>query len=335
MPMIPPQVFHVLFGIVAASALTTTVAVRYVFSLSAFPSSVLFLSSLAVVAKCLGHVFANLTIFAGHGMTLFGVVLETPSCPRIAKGGGPCEHELEFDTKDVKFEYVASHHYYLYKSTSANPAHAPTIFFLHGNGVPACCFSAYPEYMHVLHPHANLVCVEYPGYGKRHKSSACYSSLDAVRNDIAGAWRHVFESQGLVGPQVLVGLSLGGGFVFSSVDRLVPPPRQIVLINTFADLGVFVKGETHVYFEAVRRILPPAIMDYRVEHMHKNWTGEVLCVFTKDDEMFNPSHAARFRSHFKKHGCTWQEFMVPSGGHNQGPLSRDGVHWLKMINTKM
>ena len=335
MAMIPIAVFHFLFAAIVISSLVLMWLFRYFFSATFLPSALFLVVVLAALLKVVSTVFANTMMFAGHGFPFFGLEALGPSSPH-GDFACACRHNTNNVVlehyRDAKFNYNPIYHYYLYKTKDADPTSTTTIFFLHGNGQPACCFSGFAELLHHYHKKANVVLLEYRGYGRRRLTAASFSDLPAMRSDISLAWSHLHSSEGLRGPRVLAGLSLGGGFAWSSLDQLSPAPRQLVLINTFADLGLFLRKETKLYYPAVRRLLPSALTCYDVGLCRGFWAGDVLCVSTKDDDFFGPEHRKAFREHFGERGATWEEFVCPDGGHNGGPAINQG--WLKMLKVE-
>jgi pimeloyl-ACP methyl ester carboxylesterase len=259
-------------------------------------------------------------MFAGHGYFLFGLIRISSECS--------VHPENTLIVRGMEFEYNKEFGYYM---CIMDPKGA-TVVFLHGNGRPACCW-LYKDILKLILSikGINIALVEYRGYGRLNRKRSSLSQLENIRTDIASQWSHI-STRVNTSRLLLAGVSLGGGFAWSTVDRLSPPPAQLVLINTFANLGIFAeKLVAHLLTPTITPLLPcivsSVILNYRIENFQSSWRGKVLCVQTQDDFMFPLSHLEIFRGHFlASRGYEFKEFICLSGGHNEGFTNYDG--WL-------
>lgn len=270
-------------------------------------------------------ILQNTLMFAGHGYFIFGLLQMSSPCSM--------HPENALLVKGFEFQYDEDHGYYYY----IRNYESATIVFMHGNGKPACCW-LYKDIMKLfLSIDVNIVVIEYRGYGRRCNKCAHFARLEDIRTDLVAQWTHVSS---LVDPSglILTGVSLGGGFAWSAIDRLSPPPVQLILINTFADLGLFVNHfVAYAISPFVAPLIPcfvsPSILKYRLENFQKDWNGKVLCVHTADDNLFPSYHLKIFREHFSSYGSTsandFEEFICLKGGHNEGYICYDG--WLSRL----
>ena len=157
------------------------------------------------------------------------------------------------------------------------------------------------------------MCAEYPGSGQRGDENASIYELDSVREEIASAWTAINTKYKCSG-MIAVGLSLGGGFSWSSIDRLSPAPKQLVLMNTFADLGAFLKEEARIYYPALKILAPSPITGYCISRKTQNkWKGDVVVVHAVGDEFFPPVHESIFKKHFKDElHCPYTQITLPA-----------------------
>ena len=336
---IPLAFFHGVFCVVGGISAGVGLLFSYIFVGSAFTRYSILIAAIATVNSCflICHIASNLIMFAGHGDLLSlgqkeKIFPNLRPCPRIEPDlciDHPIVIKSAVTYKSLEFSYNKENNYYLYLSPVVNGG--STIVFLHGNGVPACCFASFIELIHEFHPVANIAAIEYRGYGKRSRENASVYDLKGMRADVSKAWRDIATK---VNPDsmIIAGLSLGGGFAWSTIDILYPAPKQLVLINTFADLGAMLRNESEYYYPIISLFMPTAITKYRLGEFHSSWKGSVLCVYTQNDSMFPPMHKDAFKIHFKDtKGCDWQEFMCPNGDHNGGPVFHQ--QWLKLLKV--
>ena len=195
----------------------------------------------------------------------------------------------------------------------------PSIVFLHGNGADASQEGFAVLAYAFKKKGYNVATFEYDGYGcLRSRATPTYEKLPRYRQQIQEQWKS-FASK-VQGDIYISGVSLGGGFAWSSCDILSPAPKKLVLINTFADLSIFVNNfiEGSILFNL---FVPKELLDYKIDNHHKSWNnGTVIVVYTADDELFDDRHAAIFKDHFSKfEKITYKECKINQGGHNGGP----------------
>ncbi len=211
MAMLPFGLFHTLFAIVAVAALFLSLFSRWMLSLTSTPILFLiYLSSFYLVAYLISHIFSNLLLFAGHGdpisigqsKKLFPLRTKCENCDMNMKN-------VKRYGQSVHYEYDNRFHFYG-PCEKDSVKDSTTIVFLHGNGIPACCFWFIPQIVLQRHPNVNVCLLEYPGYGLRGEENASIYQLEEVRQGLVSAWAGIaakYPSKRLV----LAGLSLGGG----------------------------------------------------------------------------------------------------------------------------
>lgn len=251
--------------------------------------------------------------------------------------GGGCNNPNHKSDTIGSYTYDENGYYYYVKDPNF-----PTCVFLHGNAQPACCWVGFLEMYGFNHGY-NIILVEFPGYGRRYPSTTCdCATLDTARDDISKQWSH-FATNRVKGPMILMGLSLGGGFAWSTIDRLSPPPEQLVLLNTFSDLKIFIKHMVGSYFYPLAySCLSKNLLNYDVFKLKDHtWKGKVLSVYTINDDLFHDGlHNELFRRRFKDElGCEWEEFRRPSGGHKLDPhqfpeWTKKVVYWPLDVKSK-
>jgi len=288
----------------------------------------------------------------GHGLRILGLfpigVFECPNTNHHESAIGKND-EIYAESSRRTFTYDKRGYYHSFIDKNK-----PCIVFLHGNGNPACCWL---NGFLSLFPSHNIVAFEYFGYGRRGNEKTSHRLLAEQRFDIADMWKHMHNKYGKAyfannNDVHLMGVSLGGGFAWSSVDILSPPPSKLVLINTFADLSLLVKDKLSIVNAAFlfpllqTFLLPRTITGYSLESGQKGtllpaaaksaatgtkWRGKVIVVYTVDDFLFPPSHAALFKTHFQDVvKCSrYVEYRCEDGGHNDGPVYHRG--WLKYL----
>lgn len=264
------------------------------------------------------YIGQELILFDGHG---------------VIKGKCSRGHE---DADDVAFETWNSASKATYDKENGYyhdvlSPQLPTFVILHGNGEAACCWV--DGYVNIFHKnfHCNIAIFEYRGYGRRHAEAVGCSLLSELRDDIDKQWTHL--STMCSGPMLLVGISLGGGFAWSTIDRLRPAPSQLILIDTFSDFNLLFRSfGGNIFSTLLRPFMSHNILRFDIKVQHKKWRGSVLCVHTIDDVLFPPEHMRTLRQHFKEDcGCVWDEFECAHGGHLGGPYTFQG--WLKLVQV--
>ena len=136
----------------------------------------------------------------------------------------------------------------------------------------------FAEYIVESYPNTNVCYYEYPGYGVRMDEAASLYNFDRIRAEIADAWTAI-STRYKCKSMLLCGQSLGGGFAWSTIDRLTPAPTQLVLMNTFADLNEFVKhqmdliGISRSFFPILKTLLiPKPLSNFRISKVfHNKW----------------------------------------------------------------
>lgn len=195
----------------------------------------------------------------------------------------------------------------------------PSIVFLHGNGADASQEGFTDLAYAFKNKGYNVASFEYDGYGcLRGRTAPTYEKLPRYRQQIQEQWKS-FASK-VQGDIYISGVSLGGGFAWSSCDILSPAPKKLVLINTFADLSIFVNNfiQGSILYNL---FVPKELLDYKISNHHKSWNnGTVIVVYTADDELFDERHAGIFKHHFSKFdNIKYKECKINEGGHNGGP----------------
>ena len=114
-----------------------------------------------------------------------------------------------------------------------------------------------------------------------------------------------------------------GGYAWSALHKLSPAPEQLVLLNTFADLKIFIKHMVGWYFYPFAFcFMSKDLLSYDLDMLKiKDWKGSVLCVYTMNDDLFHDGlHHALFKKYFSEQlGCAWEEVRREVGGHSVLP----------------
>lgn len=269
-----------------------------------------FIAYILLVFVSILDVIQNAMMFATHGLYIYGIIPTSSPC----KSRGCLGNTIECGKHN--FYYNENFRYFV----SIVDKDLPTIVFLHGNGEPACCWCSPNGVLGCFtQKKVNIVLVEYPGYGRRHKEMASYAFLESTREDIAKQWADI-STRVNGNRMILAGASLGGGFAWSVVDRLNPQPSQLVLMNTFADLRLLIQRIFGEYITLLSYVVSSNIMQYNVKKLQRSYKGKVLVIATQDDELFPLDHLAAFRLHFTEVNkvTEFKEFVCSNGGHNGG-----------------
>jgi hypothetical protein len=262
-------------------------------------------------------------MFAGHGDPIsVGQKSKLFKLRERCENHSRCAQEVRVNAKRygpsgdraVKYTYDEKYHYFGPVDSDIIP-NATTIVFFHANGVPACEHAFLPDVLLSKFHNVNVCLFEYPGYGRRGSENASIYELDSVRNEIAAAWAVIFTKFKSTS-MIAAGLSLGGGFSWSSVDRLDPPPKRLVLMNTFSDLGAFLREESRIYYPILSILAPNPIAGYRITKTTQyKWKGEVFVVHAIGDEFFPPEHEKIFEQHFIDMQCKYTRITLPANSN--------------------
>ncbi len=233
----------------------------------------------------------------------------------------PCDGPLKI--KGYILDEALGYYYHI------NDPKKPSVVFLHGNGADASQEGFVLLANDFKNIGYNVATFEYDGYGcLRNRPPPTYENLPKYRQQIQEQWKS-FASK-VQGDIYVAGVSLGGGFAWSSCDILSPAPKKLILINTFSDLSIFVNNfiQGSILFNL---FVPKELLDYKISNHHKSWNnGSVIVVYTADDELFDDRHIATFKDHFSKfNNIRYKECRINRGGHNGGPWN--DKRWLQAL----
>jgi len=220
-----------------------------------------------------------------------------------------------------------------YSSGTSNAVHPQyrRILFLHGNGgsLDLCA-----DILEMFHSQGyNVFAVEYYTYGICWEGGAGGMWAESQRNQQGGhvdqthnrpsardmsqkLIENVLEAWSICGNDhtIVIGFSLGGGLLGMTYNYMLPPPEELVFINTFADMSKVVIdnapwGMGHV-------LVPFMSTHWQCEvpapHLSRA-TTKVVVISTQNDWLMRQHQAMELLQRMQRLEPVWKE--LDRGGH--------------------